>query len=138
MDTQYYIDEGIKQLSNTYFYEEVPLDLSGEVIHRINLYVHDCAERMRLLARQQLFKPLILTGLSNFICCHKSIRMLCSPQEDPVVSGLVDVQRKYSSLWIFYQSISTKIQELYWGLHPYYQYIFNGITNLPPNAILCT
>ena len=29
MDKQYYIDEGIRQLSNTYFYE-LPTDLSGE------------------------------------------------------------------------------------------------------------
>ena len=45
MDKQYYINEGIRQLSNTNFYEELPQDLAGKATQRINLYVHDMCSR---------------------------------------------------------------------------------------------
>ena len=40
-DKTAYISEGQKQLNNTQFYEETYTDLTGEVIHRVNLDVHD-------------------------------------------------------------------------------------------------
>ena len=45
MDKQYYIDEEIRQLPNTDFYVEVPMDISGDVMQRINLHVHDISNR---------------------------------------------------------------------------------------------
>ena len=44
MDKQCYINEGIRQLSKTDF-SELPTDLSGKVIHRINLHAHDMGSR---------------------------------------------------------------------------------------------
>ena len=37
LDKQYYINEGERQLHNNHFYEETETDLTGEVIHRVNL-----------------------------------------------------------------------------------------------------
>ena len=47
MDRQHYFDESIWQLSNTNFYEELPQDLSDEVIHRISLQVYEETEEVR-------------------------------------------------------------------------------------------
>ena len=37
--------EGERQLHNDYFYEETETDLTGEVIHRVNLYVNNMLKR---------------------------------------------------------------------------------------------
>ena len=42
---QSYIDEGQRQLHNAQFYEETESDLASEVIHRINLHVHNMLQR---------------------------------------------------------------------------------------------
>ena len=45
LEKQSYINEGQRQLHNTQFYEETDSDLTGEVIHRINLHVHNKLQR---------------------------------------------------------------------------------------------
>ena len=41
LDKQSYINEGQRQLHNTQFYEDTDSGLTGEMIHRINLHVHN-------------------------------------------------------------------------------------------------
>ena len=45
LDKQSYISEGERQLHNNQIYEETGSDLTGEVIHRINLHVQNMLER---------------------------------------------------------------------------------------------
>ena len=45
LDKQSYINEGQEQLHNTQFYEEADSDLTGEVIHRINLNIHNMLQK---------------------------------------------------------------------------------------------
>ena len=45
MDKLSYINEGQKQPHNTQFYEQTSSDLTGEVIHRVNLHVHDMLQK---------------------------------------------------------------------------------------------
>ena len=45
MATQYYIEDGIRQLPNTNLYENKPSDLYGEATQRINLHDHDMCSR---------------------------------------------------------------------------------------------
>ena len=45
MDKLSYINEEQKQLNNTQFYEQTSSDLTGEVIHRVNLHVHDMLQK---------------------------------------------------------------------------------------------
>ena len=45
LDKQYYVKEGGRQLQNDYFYEETETDFTGEVIHRVNLYVNNMLQR---------------------------------------------------------------------------------------------
>ena len=45
LDKQSYINKGQKQLHNTKFYEETDSDLTREVIHRINLHVHNMLQK---------------------------------------------------------------------------------------------
>ena len=42
---QSYINEGQRQLHNTQFYEETDSDITGEVIHRINLHVNNMLQK---------------------------------------------------------------------------------------------
>ena len=41
VDKALYINQGQKQHNNTWFYEPTDTDLTGEVIHRVNLHAHD-------------------------------------------------------------------------------------------------
>ena len=45
LDKLSYIDEGQKQLNNTQFYEHTSTDLTGDVIYRVNLNVHDMLQK---------------------------------------------------------------------------------------------
>ena len=45
LNKQSNIHEGQRQLHNTHFYEETESDLTGEVIHRINLHAHTMLQR---------------------------------------------------------------------------------------------
>ena len=45
LDKHYYISEGERQLQNEQFYEENSSDLTGEVIHRVNLFVNNMLQR---------------------------------------------------------------------------------------------
>ena len=48
-DKEYYVKEGERQLHNDYFYEETETDLTGEVIHRVNLYVNNMLQKGQIL-----------------------------------------------------------------------------------------
>ena len=45
LDKDSYVKEGERQLHNDYFYEETDTDLTGEVVHRVNLYVNNSLQR---------------------------------------------------------------------------------------------
>ena len=45
MDKASYINEGQKQLNNTHFYEPTERDLTREVLHGVNLHVHDMLKK---------------------------------------------------------------------------------------------
>ena len=45
LDKQSYINEGQRHLHNTQFYQETDSDLTDEVIHRINLQVHNMLQK---------------------------------------------------------------------------------------------
>ena len=44
-DKSAYILEEDRQLSDTHFFEEVKVNLTGEIIHRINCHVHNMLEK---------------------------------------------------------------------------------------------
>ena len=48
LNKQSYINEGQRQLQNTQFYEETDSDLTGEVIHKINLHVHNITKESNI------------------------------------------------------------------------------------------
>ena len=45
LDKQFYINEGEGQLHNNQVYEDTETDLTGEVIHRVNLHVSNMLQR---------------------------------------------------------------------------------------------
>ena len=54
LDKNKYIAEGERQLHDEQFYEETNTDLTGEVIHRVNLFVNN------MLQRGQITQKLVL------------------------------------------------------------------------------
>ena len=47
-DKHNYVSEGERQLQNEQFYEETQADLTGEVIHRVNLFVNSMLQRRQI------------------------------------------------------------------------------------------
>ena len=47
-DKHNYMKEGERQLHNEQFYEETEIDLTGEVMHRVNLYVNNMLQRRQI------------------------------------------------------------------------------------------
>ena len=45
LDKSSYTNEGQRELNNTQFYEQTNTDLTGEVIHSVNLHVHDMLQK---------------------------------------------------------------------------------------------
>ena len=57
LNKQSYINEGQRQLYNTQFYEETDSDLTGDMIHRVNLHAHNMLQRDQI--SQSTFNYLI-------------------------------------------------------------------------------
>ena len=51
-----YINEGVGQLSDTHFYSEIIVDLSGEGIQRVNLHLHNMLDRRQIT--EDIYKDL--------------------------------------------------------------------------------
>ena len=81
LNKQSYKDEGQRPLHDTQFYEETDSDLTGEVIHRINLHAHNILQRGQITQHTCNYQ-LTLIGLDNFIYYPKFIKIHWIHQED--------------------------------------------------------
>ena len=52
LDKDNYIAEGERQLHDEQFYEETNIDLTGEVIHRVNLFVNNMLQRGQITQKK--------------------------------------------------------------------------------------
>ena len=68
MDKSSYFQEGERQLSNSHCYENEHTDLSGEVIHRVNLHAHYMIEKAQITEDNNIYltrhwqSPIVLYG----------------------------------------------------------------------------
>ena len=82
MDKQSYIVEGQRQLHNTQLYEETDSDLTGEVIHRINLHVHNMLQKGQISQNTCNYLTTDIDRTQQFYLLPKSTRIHIIHQED--------------------------------------------------------
>ena len=93
LDKQSYIDEGQKQLHNTQFYEQTDSDLTGEIIHRINLHVHNMLQRSQISQSTCSYLTTDINRTRQFYLLPKSH---ITYQEDLLSQVVMGPQKKIS------------------------------------------
>ena len=130
MEKQYYNDEGIRLLSNRDFYEELPTELSGEVIHRINLLVHYMCSRGQITTQRvtYLTTDIDRTQQLYFLpMIHKNLRL---PPGRAIVSGFGCSTKNMPIVDFFINSVVPRIMS-YTRDFTHIINILNDITDLP-------
>ena len=82
LDKQSYINEGERQLHNNEFYEETETDLTGEVIHRINLHVNNMLQRGQISQYTCNYLTTDTGRTPQFYLLPKSTRIYTTHLED--------------------------------------------------------
>ena len=87
LDKQYYINEGERQLHNNHFYEETETDLTGEVIHRVNLYVNNMLQRGQISQNTSKYLTTDIDRKQQFYLLPEIHKDINNPPGRPIVSG---------------------------------------------------
>ena len=87
LDKHYYKNEGERQLYNNHFYEETETDLTGEVIHRVNLYVNNMLQRGQISQNTSNYLTSDIDGTQQLYLLPKIHKDINNPPGRPIVSG---------------------------------------------------
>ena len=79
--------EGERQLQNEQFYEETETDLTGEVIHRVNLFVNNMLQRGQITQNTSTYLTTDIDKTQQFYLLPKIHKDMHNPPGRPVVSG---------------------------------------------------
>ena len=77
-----YIKEGQRQLNDTNFYQPTNEDLTGEVIQRVNIYVHTMLQRGQITHKTCSYLTTDINRKKTAICFLKYTRMPTTPLGD--------------------------------------------------------
>ena len=88
LDKQSYISEGQKQLKNTQFFEPTDSDLTGEVIHRINLYGHNMLQKDQIFQNTCNYLTTDIDRTQQFYLLPKSHKDPNNSPGRPIVSDI--------------------------------------------------
>ena len=80
-DNQSYIN-GQKLIHNTQFYEQTDSDLTGEVIHRINLHVHNMLQNGQISQSTCNYLTTDIDRAKNFVYYQRSTMIHITHQGD--------------------------------------------------------
>ena len=86
-DKHNYIAEGERQLQNEQFYEETQTDLTGEVIHRVNLFVNSMLQRGQITQKTSTYLTTDIDRTQQFYLLPKIHKDMNNPPGRPIVSG---------------------------------------------------
>ena len=92
---QYYIN-GERQLHNNQFYEETETDLTGEVIHRVNLHVNNMLQRGQISQNTSNYLTTDIDRTQQFYLLLKIHKDIDNPPGRPIVSGSGEPTEKMS------------------------------------------
>ena len=87
LDKHNYIAEGERQLQNEQFYEETNSDLTGEVIHRVNLFVNNMLQRGQITQKTSSYLTTDIDRTQQFYLLPKIHKDINNPPGRPIVSG---------------------------------------------------
>ena len=87
LDKHNYIAEGERQLQNEQFYEETNSDLTGEVIHRVNLFVNNMLQRGQITQKISSYLTTDIDRTQQFYLLRKIHKDINNPPGRPIVSG---------------------------------------------------
>ena len=86
LDRDNYVKEE-RQLHNDYFYEETDTDLTGEVIHRVNLYVNNMLQMGKISQNTSKYLTTDIDRIQQFYLLPKIHKDIQNPPGRPIVSG---------------------------------------------------
>ena len=86
-DKHNYVSEGERQLQNEQFYEETQTDLTGEVIHRVNLFVNNMLQRGQITQNTSTYLTTDIDRTQQFYLLPKIHKDINNPPGRPIVSG---------------------------------------------------
>ena len=119
-----YIAEGERQLQDEQFYEETHTDLTGEVIHRVNLFANNMLQRGQITEKTSSYLTTDIDRTQQLYLLPKIHKDMINPPGRPIVSGSGGPTEKISQFVApFYWSFGATIQVIHQGLHPYDQYL---------------
>ena len=87
LDKHNYIAEGERQLQNEQSYEETNSDLTGEVIHRVNLFVNNMLQRGQITQKTSSYLTTDIDRTQQFYLLPKIHKDMNNPPGRPIVSG---------------------------------------------------
>ena len=87
LDKHKYISEGERQLHDEQFYEETNTDLTGEVIHRVNLFVNNMLQRGQITQKTSSYLTTDIDRTQQFYLLPKIHKDMHNPPGRPIVSG---------------------------------------------------
>ena len=122
LDKDNYVKERERQLHNDYFYEETHTDLTGEVTHRVNLYVNNMFQRGQISQHTSKYLTKDIERTQQFYLLPKIYKDIPNPPGRPIVSGSGGPKRKYLICGPLYRTTCTTLKILYTGLNPHDQH----------------
>ena len=87
LDKDNYIAEGERQLQDKQFYEETNMDLTGEVIHRVNLFLNNMLQRGQITEKTSSFLTTDIDRTQQLYLLPKIHKDMNNPPGRPIVSG---------------------------------------------------
>ena len=137
MDKISYSSEGWKQLENTKFYEQTDTDLTGEVIHRVNLYIHNILQKGQISQSTCSYLTTDIDRRQQFYLLQKIHNNPKNPPGRPIVSGSGGPIKRISQFVDHFIGLLVPCSKSFIRESTHLIKILNELT-LQPGMLLCT
>ena len=129
--------KGERQLHNDHSYEETETDLTGQVIHRVNLYMNSMLQRGQISQNTSKYLATDIDRTQQFYLLPKIHKDTNNPPGRPIVSGSGGSTEKISQFVDHFIGPLVPLSESYIRDSTHMINILNNFSILP-NMILCT
>ena len=136
-DKEYYVKEGERQLHNDYFYEETENDLTGEVIHRVNLHVNNTLQRGQISQNTSKYLTTDIDRTQQFYLLPKIHKDINKWPGRPIVSSSGGPTEKISQFVDHFIGPLVPLSESYIRDSTHMINILNNL-NISPDTLFCT
>ena len=128
--------EGERQHHNDYFYEETETDPTGEVIHRVNLYINNLLQRGQISQNTSKYLTTDIDRTQQFSLLPKIHKDINNPPGRPIVSGSGGPIQNISVCGPFHRT-TVPLSESYIRDSTHMINILDNFSTLP-DMLLCT